>query len=91
MHRHATPGSPHDTTVRSPFPQEHYLVEGAMQHPGGNGGLRVLLRKVGATYGSILACFFNDFTLQVTGAYTYVVPRLPFLPLLSVAPLSCSL
>lgn len=62
-----------------------------MQHPGGSGGLRVLLRKVGATYGSILACFLNDFALQVTGAYTYVIPRLPFLPLPSFAPLFCSL
>lgn len=50
--------------------QKHYLVEGAMQYPGTNGGLRVLLRKVGATHGSILACFFNDFALQFTGAYT---------------------
>lgn len=52
--------------------QEHYLLTGAMQHPGGSGGLRLLLRKVGITYASILACFLNDVAMQVTGAYTYV-------------------
>lgn len=43
-----------------------------MQHPGGSSGLRLLVRKVGITYGSLLACFLNDFALQITGTYTYV-------------------
>lgn len=60
-------------------PQEHYMVQGAMQHPGGNGGIRVLIAKVGATHGSIFACFLNDFTMQVTGAYTYVMQCSSFL------------
>ncbi|XP_063886091.1 uncharacterized protein LOC135114231 isoform X2 [Scylla paramamosain] len=50
--------------------QENYLVTVAMQHPGGSSGLRLLVRKVGITYGSLLACFLNDFAMQITGAYT---------------------
>ncbi|XP_045111567.1 uncharacterized protein LOC123504800 isoform X2 [Portunus trituberculatus] len=50
--------------------QEHYLVTAAMQHPGGSSGLRLLVRKVGITYGSLLACFYDDFAMQITGTYT---------------------